>query len=108
MPLSDQNLTNIEDAAVVVEYINANGVHGAITVTNSASLAKVGGSVLADRKLLFLIPTDGTIYWGFTNTVSTSNGFPLFKNQPLILPVSDLVTIYLISAASVNVRCVEA
>ncbi len=77
-------------------------------VTTTVSEALGGVTILANRSLLIITPVDGTVYWGYANTVTTANGMPLFKNQTLAIQASELVHIYLIAAAgTVNCRISE-
>lgn len=76
-------------------------------VTTSASEALGAATILANRKVLTITPTDGIVYWGYTNGVTTSNGTPIFKNQTFTIAVNSNVHIYLIAASSVNCRISE-
>lgn len=87
--------------------ITAAGVYGAKTVGTSAVLAAVSSSNAAGRNILVITPTDGDIYWGFTNAVTTSTGTPLYQRSTNNFAINDSTTIYLIAASSVNVRFVE-
>lgn len=88
--------------------INVAATSGAISVTTSASQAQVGGSPLANRKILVITPTNGTIYYGASNAVTTVNGTPIFANQSITFEFTDNVPIWLISGGTVDVRIVEA
>ncbi len=83
------------------------GLQGALTVGGTAVEAKVGGAKLANRKSLVICPTNGTIYWGYTNAVTVASGMPLFKNQTLSLALNDSVSVWLISSGSINTRITE-
>jgi hypothetical protein len=90
----------------VADALRVGGVNGAITVSTVAIEAKVGGSRYLDRKLLTMIPTNGTIYYGFSNAVTTTNGTPIYKNQLCILAVTD-IPVWLVAASAINVRITE-
>lgn len=92
----------------VRDSINTAITNAAISVTTSAIEAKVGGSKLSNRKVVVITPTNGTVYWGGSNAVTTATGTPIFKNQSLTVTATDLVAVWLISAGTVNVRVVEA
>lgn len=66
----------------VSDGLKNGGVHGnlAMATGGTAYEAKVGGSRLANRKLLTIVALDD-MYWGYDNTVTTSSGTPLYKNQ---------------------------
>lgn len=87
------------------------GVNGNLSLTtlNTAYEAKVGVSRLTNRKLLTITALD-SMYWGFDNTVTTSNGIPLYKDQVLIFDIDPDSTfqIWLIASASTkNARIAE-
>lgn len=85
------------------------GVFGAITVTTTAIEAKVGASNLANRKNLTLYNNGGaTIYFGYANTVTTSTGTPLFKEQTVSFAIGPNLSVWLIaSGGSRDVRVTE-
>lgn len=89
------------------------GVHGNLTLTtvNTAYEAKVGGSRLSNRKSMTIVPLDSDMYWGYDNSVTTANGTPLMKNQPLIFAIDPDSTfqVWLICVnANKNVRITES
>ena len=90
----------------VIDALKIGGVYGAISVSTTAVEAKVGASQYANRKLLTFIPTNGTIYYGFSNAVTTTTGTPIYKNQLCILAVSG-VSIWLIATNATDVRITE-
>lgn len=106
--------TNYVDASSnnelkVADVSNNGGVNGAITVSTSAIEAKVGGSALSNRKNI-TVHNNGssTIYWGYSNGVTISNGTPVFKDQFVSWDVGPSTSIYLIAASgSHNVRVTE-
>jgi len=91
------------------DTVNNGGVNGSITVGTSAVEAKVGASKLTNRKLLTIFHNgSGTLYWGYSNAVTTANGTQIFKNTMLALPVGDGTSIWLISGtAGQDVRVTE-
>jgi hypothetical protein len=93
----------------VADIMDASGVQGAITVGTSAVAARVGGSNLSNRKNLSIWNNgNATIYWGYTNAVTTVTGTPLMRNQQLIGDWGPNTTIYLISgSAGQDVRITE-
>lgn len=101
---SDQTDVPIKDV------MNVAGVNGAITVGTTAVAARVGASNLANRKNLTIHNNSlVTLYWGYSNLVTTANGTPLYSNQIISLDVGPNITIYLIaSIAGNNVRITEA
>lgn len=85
------------------DLLRGPGVQGVLTVGTGAVELKVGGSVLADRKLAtFYNDSSNVIYWGYTNAVTTSTGTPIEKKQLASWDVSDGATIWLIAASASN------
>lgn len=78
-------------------------ISGALAVSTTALAARVSTSNLANRKLLMITPTSGTIYMGATSGVTTTTGTPIFANQTFTLSYGAAITPFLIAAASVNV-----
>lgn len=91
-------------------YLPVDGpiVYGAVSVSTSATELKVGGSALSERKVLLLQPTDGLIYLGTDNSVTTSSGIKVFKDQLIPLEVGEQVTVYaIVTSGTVDVRIWE-
>ena len=84
------------------------GAFGAISVTTSALLASVTGTNHTARRFLLLYPTDGDIFWGFDNTVTTSSGMKIQQDDAAILKVTDSDNIFVISVGTVDVRVIES
>lgn len=92
-----------QDQGMVADIINAGGNQGTLTVGTTAVEAKVGASRLEDRKALTVFnDSNTTIYWGYTSSVTTSTGTPIFKNQMFVWSVGDGQPIYLIADSSGN------
>lgn len=89
------------------DAINSSCSTGAISVTTSAIEAKVGGAKLVNRRLLVVTPTNGIIYYGSSNAVTTASGTPIFKNQSTTFSFTDNVALWLIAGSTVDVRIVE-
>lgn len=93
---------------VIVEPLKGDGVQGNITVGTTAVEAKVGASALTNRGNLSVQPKDNSVYYGYTNAVTTSTGTRIFKNQTVWFDVSDSTTVYLIAdGAGKDVRITE-
>lgn len=93
----------------VNNLLNASGVQGSISVTTTATAARVGGANLANRKNM-TVWNNGTqtLYWGYTSGVTTANGTPLMINQQLIGDWGPSTTIFLIATSgSHDVRITE-
>lgn len=86
------------------DLLQGAGVQGTLTIGTTAVELKVGASVLANRKAAGLTNTsNNTIYWGYTNAVTTANGRPLQKNVDADWEISDSASIWLIAASAGNV-----
>lgn len=90
------------------DTLNTAGQHRAQSVTTSAAEALGGGAILANRKMLSILPTNGTIYYGFSNAVTTTTGTPIFKNSLVSFAASTSTHVYVISAGTVDCRITEA
>lgn len=91
----------------VRDVINTSGQNRSQSVTTSAAEALGSATILVNRKFLSITPTNGTIYWGFANTVTTSTGTPIFKNQTVTIAVTDNVHVYVIAASTTDCRVAE-
>ena len=98
----------------VSDGLHGSGVYGnlALTTANTAYEVKVGGSRLTGRKSLTIMPIDADMYWGYSSSVTTSNGTPIFRNQfqEFSLDANDAtVQVWLVCAtASKNARITES
>lgn len=91
----------------VVDALFSGGINGAISVGAAPVEAKVGLTRFADRKTLTVMPTNGSIYWGYSNAVTVLNGTEIFRNQFATFCVSDNVEIWLVAAGDRDVRISE-
>jgi hypothetical protein len=89
------------------DVLSVSSQYRAQSVTTTAAQALGGATVLVNRKLISITPTNGTIYWGTTNLVTTITGQPLFPNNTLFLSCTDNSPIWLISAVTTDVRITE-
>lgn len=78
-----------------------------IVVGTSVVELKVGGSALANRKVLTVEPAS-KIFWGYTNTITTSTGFTLNKDAVISWDASPTRPIYAIASGNVNVKVGES
>jgi len=89
------------------DIVNTNGQNRAQSVTTTAAEALGAATILANRKMLSITPTDGTIYWGYSNAVTTTTGSPIFKNQTMTFAVGANVHIYVIAGSTTDARIME-
>jgi len=100
---ADSNKTNKYDEAQIAEIINYNIIQTTLDVGTSTVEAKVGSSKLEGRKVIILQSESNNVKFGFT---SGSEIFPIFKNQLIILPIGDNISLFLKSTSgtiSVNI-----
>lgn len=92
------------------DIIDAGGTQGAVSVSTTAVAIRVGGSNLTNRKTLTALNNGtATIYWGYTNAVTTSTGTPFMRNQFAVWEAGPNTTIWMIAAnGSHDVRVTEA
>lgn len=101
-------IASINSELLVTDIINTASQYRAQSVTTTAAEALGGATILSNRKVLVITPTNGTIYWGTSNTVTTATGTPLFANQMLTLAFTNSVHVFVIAAATTDVRILEA
>lgn len=89
------------------DVINVSSQYRAQSVTTTAAEALGGATILSNRKVITITPTNGTIYWGTNSSVTTTTGTPLFANQMLTLAFTDNVHVYVIAAATTDARIME-
>jgi hypothetical protein len=84
-------------------------LYSAISVTDVPQEVRVGGSVLDERKIITLQPTDGVIYYGYSNAVSSSSGTKVFKGQLIHIEASHSLPVWVVASAgqTINTRITE-
>lgn len=93
-----------QDLGIADSIDSGLSINGVMTVGTTPVEAKVGGTTLENRKLLIVNNSSAnTIYWGFTNTVTTVNGMPLLKGQEINWSIGSVQKIYLIAATAGNI-----
>jgi hypothetical protein len=110
MPLSDSNKTYGDDKSFVVDIVNESGLFGSLTVGTTAIEVKVGTNRLINRKSVTLYnDSNSTLFWGYSNAVTTANGMPIFKGQFVEWSIGDNIPIFIIAGtANNNTRISEA
>lgn len=91
----------------VADIINTGSQFRAQSVTTTAAEALGAASILTNRKYIQVTPTNGTVYYGTSNAVTTTTGTPLFMNQTLSISLSAAVHLWVISAGTVDLRVLE-
>lgn len=95
-------ITSLRDLSVS-DGLRGGGLQGALTLTtaNTTYEAKVGASRLTNRKSLTIF-ANNDMFWGYTNTVTTSTGTPLKKNEKIIFSIDPDSTfqVWLVSATN--------
>lgn len=81
--------------------------YGSLSVSSVTEL-KVGASVLAERKVVSFQPIDGIIYYGYSNSLTVSNGTKVFQGQLIVIEAGETLPVYLIAeTGTVDVRITE-
>lgn len=89
------------------DIINTSYVAGSVSVTTSQVEAKVSSSPLAHRQLLVIYNNGNLpIYYGPFG-VTTSTGVKINKNEFVVLPVGDLINIFLITSTSSSSAAIQ-
>lgn len=92
---------------LTADIINTSSQYRAQSVTTSAAQALGAASALTNRKFIQITPTNGTIYYGTSNAVTTATGSPLFSNQTLTVAFGTIVQLWVIAATTVDTRVLE-
>jgi len=92
------NLKELE----VADVLDNGGVYTELVLTTAGTAyeLKVGALVKADRKMVEFIAVDNNVYYGYSNTVTTSNGIPCFKNQHFTRGVGSNTSIWFVSSSN--------
>ncbi len=104
---SGNAIASINSQMETRDVLNVSSQYRAQSVTTTATEALGSATILANRKLLHITPTNGVIYWGYSSAVTTTTGTPLFPNNTLWLSVTDNVHVYVIAAATADSRVGE-
>ncbi len=86
--------------ARVTDSFQGNSQGQALVVGDTPVEAKGGTTSLAVRKGVFIMPIDKNIYMGFSSTVNSANGMPIFINQMVYVPATAQMSIWLIHSAN--------
>jgi len=91
-------------------FMNLNGpaVNGALSVTTTAIEVKVGASILEERSVITIQPIDGDVYFGYSSSVTSSNGTKIYKGQVFPLEATDKLPVWVVAASgTVDTRITE-
>lgn len=100
MGYHDENATNDNDETLVSDVLDGGGDQIALTVGTTAVEGKVGSSPLTGRKYVIFQAKDNGLFYGLTNSVTTSNGIEIFKDQILMVPLGENTSIYFIATGA--------
>lgn len=104
---SGNNLNSTNNQLQVTDVLNVSSQYRAQSITTSAAEALGAATILVNRKMITITPTNGTIYFGTNSSVTTATGTPIFPNNTLFLDVTNNVHIFVIAAATTDCRIVE-
>jgi hypothetical protein len=99
--------SSLQGDLFVKDVMNVAGTQGALSVTTTAIEAKVGITKLVGRKSLTIQPINGIIYWGYTNTVSSTIGSIIYKGQSKNFAIDDAHTVFIVSVGTIDTRITE-
>lgn len=93
----------------MLQPLDGPGVYDAISVSDTPEEIKVGASVLGERKVITIQPTDGIIYYGYDNSVDENTGTKIYKGQWIQLEASDQLPVWVVAPTgeTVDVRITE-
>lgn len=93
----------------MLQPLDGPGVYKAISVTDTPQEVKVDGTVLEERKVLTLQPTDGDIYYGYDDQVDEDNGTRIFQGQWIQIEASESLPVWIVASTgeTVDVRITE-
>lgn len=100
-------ITTDNSQVLTQDTINTGSQFQAISLSTTAVEAKGAAARLVNRKFITITPTNGVIYWGTTTSVTTTTGQPIPLGASLFLSFTDNVPVYVIAAATVDVRVLE-
>jgi hypothetical protein len=108
--ISDSSKGYFDDQIASADILNNGGTQAALTVGTTAVEIKVGASRLEGRKTVTLYNNSNTtIYWGYTSSVTTATGTPIFRDQFVTWEAGDSQEIWVIAgSAGNNTRITEA
>jgi hypothetical protein len=80
-----------------IDVLDSVGLYAELTVGTTPVELKVGGTALVDRQAVTMRPKDNAIYWGYDSSVTTTTGTRIYKDEFLMLPIGDNISVYLIA-----------
>jgi hypothetical protein len=104
---SGNPLASINSQLETRDVLNVSSQYRAQSVTTTAAQALGGATILVNRKLISITPTNGVIYWGTNSSVTATTGSPLFPNNTLFLSCTDNSQVWIIGTATTDVRIAE-
>jgi hypothetical protein len=88
--------------------LNGPGAHGALSVTTTPQLIKVGASNLDQRTIITIQPIDGDVYFGYDNSVSSTTGTLVMEGQFFPLEATHKLDVWIVCATgTIDVRITE-
>ena len=88
-------------------FLDGPATTGAVTVTTSAIEAKVGGTVLSERKSLAIQPIDYDIEWSYSSGFSLGTGHIIYAGTLIYVQTGETLPVYLRAAQNTDVRLSE-
>lgn len=78
----------------------SDGTQGELTIGTTVVEITVSADSKEGRQIVLLQPKDKGIFIGFDNTVTTSTGIEIFKNQIIPINVGQSATLYAIATGA--------
>ncbi len=95
------NIQNpLSEPIPVNDILDGGGEQDVLTIGTTAVLGAIGGTNRPDRKYVIFQAHDKDIYFGFDNTVTTSTGVKIFKDQIVMIPLGENTDIYFIATGA--------
>jgi hypothetical protein len=92
----------------VTSSLGQGGGNVAKTVGTTPVRASVSSDNMLGRKILAVMPKNGTIYWGFSASVNPNTGFPILRGQLFTMQVNHNVDVWLVAEENQSVIMSEA
>lgn len=93
----------------MIQPLDGPGVYKALSVTDTPQEVKFGAAAASERKVITIQPTDGVIYYGYSNVVDDTTGTKIFKGQWIMIEAGEFLPVWVVAASggTVDVRITE-
>ena len=93
----------------MLQPLDGPGVYGTLSVTDTPQEVKKDATALDERKVITIQPSDGVVWYGYNNSVSSSTGTKIHKNQWIQIEASESLPVWIVAdtGETVDVRITE-